>query len=116
MKQSAAKTLGVAVLGAAFAAAGAGAATAAPAVPDAAPVLDTVGQAVPAEKVTATLPDSEKVLATGQELADSGLETVQPVAQQASPQEAPTTGLLGGLPLQELPTQGLSLNGMPVGA
>jgi hypothetical protein len=115
MKQSAAKTLGVAVLGAAFAAAGAGAANAAPAVPDAAPVLDTVGQAVPAEKLTATLPGSEKVLATGQELADTGLATVQPVVEQAG-QEAPATGLLGGLPVQELPTQGLALNGMPVGA
>ncbi|MGV9571793.1 ATP-binding protein, partial [Streptomyces nigra] len=42
MKQSAAKSLGVAALGAAFAATGAGAANAAPAVPDAGAALDTV--------------------------------------------------------------------------
>ncbi|MDT0398876.1 MULTISPECIES: ATP-binding protein [Streptomyces] len=101
MKQSAAKTLGVAALGAAFAAAGAGAAGAAPALPDAAPALDTVTQAVPAEKVTTALPESENALATGQELASPA---------------APATGLLGGLPLQNLPTQGVTLNGAPLGA
>ena len=55
MKQSAAKTLGVAALGAAFAAAGAGAANAAPArrvLPDASQALGTVTQALPVENVT----------------------------------------------------------------
>ncbi|MFE4048346.1 ATP-binding protein [Streptomyces sp. YIM B13518] len=93
MKQSAAKTLGVAVLGAAFAAVGAGAADAAPAAPDAAPALDAVGRAVSAEKPSTALP----------------------VARQAGP-EAPATGLLGGMPPQDLPTRGATLNGMPVGA
>ncbi|MFF9484523.1 ATP-binding protein [Streptomyces sp. NPDC014676] len=114
MKQSAAKTLGVAVLGAAFAAAGAGAAHAAPAVPDAAPALDTVNRAVPAEKLSTALPGSDRALATGQELAGTGVATAQPVARQVG-QEAPT-GLLGGMPLQDLPTQGVNLNGMPIGA
>ena len=114
MKQSAAKTLGVAVLGAAFAAAGAGAANAAPAVPDAAPALDTVSRAVPAEKLSTALPGSERALAMGQ-VADTGLVTGQPVARQAGP-EVPATGLLGGMPLQELPAQGVALNGVPVGA
>jgi hypothetical protein len=114
MKQSAAKTLGVAVLGAAFAAAGAGAANAAPAVPDAAPALDTVSRAVPAEKLTA-LPGSDRALATGQELAGTGVATAQPVARQVGP-EVPATGLLGGMPLQELPAQGVTLHGVPVGA
>ncbi|MFI5570885.1 ATP-binding protein [Streptomyces sp. NPDC051740] len=114
MKQSAAKTLGVAVLGAAFAAAGAGAANAAPAVPDAAPALDTVNRAVPAEKLSTALPGSDRALAAGEELAGTGVATARPVARQVGP-EAPT-GLLGGMPLKELPAQGVALNGMPIGA
>ena len=53
MKQSAAKTLGVAALGAAFAATGAGAANAAPAVPDATGMLGSGTSALPAAKCTA---------------------------------------------------------------
>ncbi|MFD7702458.1 ATP-binding protein [Streptomyces caelestis] len=115
MKQSAAKTLGVAVLGAAFAAAGAGAACAAPAVPDAAPALDTVDRAVPAEKLSTALPGSDRALATGRELAGAGVATAQPVARKVGP-ETPATGLLGGMPVQDLPTRGVTLNGVPVGA
>ncbi|MEZ3177585.1 ATP-binding protein [Streptomyces pimonensis] len=114
MKQSAAKTLGVAVLGAAFAAVGAGAANAAPAVPDAAPALDTVDRVVPAEKLSTVLPGSDRALATGQELADAGMATAQPVARQVAP-EVPATGLLGGVPVRNLPAQGVTLNGVPVG-
>ncbi|MDT0610341.1 ATP-binding protein [Streptomyces lancefieldiae] len=95
MKQSAVKTLGVAALGAAFAAAGAGAATAATAVPDAAPVLDTVTRTLPAENGSKTLPVAGNALEKG-------------------PAE-PVTGLLGGLPAQKLPTQGVHVNGLPVG-
>ncbi|MER7759931.1 hypothetical protein [Streptomyces sp. NPDC097619] len=86
MKQSAAKTLGVAALGAAFAAAAAGSASAMPAVgvadalstvtgvANAAPVADTLG------KVT-------------NHSADQGQsESADPLAG--------ATGLLGGLPLQ----------------
>ncbi|MFC8369129.1 MULTISPECIES: ATP-binding protein [unclassified Streptomyces] len=113
MKQSAAKTLGVAVLGAAFAAAGAGAANAAPAVPDAAPALDTVNRAVPAEKLSTALPGSDRALATGQELVGTGV-AAQPAARQVGP-EAATSGLLGGMPLQELPTKVATLNGTPIG-
>ena len=47
MKQSAAKTLGVAALGAAFAAAGAGVANAAPALPDPTQALDGVTKTLP---------------------------------------------------------------------
>ncbi|MFI8093372.1 ATP-binding protein [Streptomyces sp. NPDC086080] len=115
MKQSAAKTLGVAALGAAFAAAGAGAANAAPALPDAAPALDTVTQAVPAEKLSgATAPGSSEALATGQELAGTGMAAVQPVAAKVGP-AVPGAGLLGGLPVSQLPAQGLSVNGVPLG-
>ncbi|EFE67483.1 predicted protein [Streptomyces viridosporus ATCC 14672] len=91
MKQSAAKTLGVAALGAAFAVAGAGAANAAPAVPDTASALDTATRAVPTEKLSG---------ATAAQRPASG---------------EPAGGLLGGLPLEKLPTQGLNLNGLPLG-
>ncbi len=112
MKQSAAKTLGVAALGAAFAAAGAGAANAAPALPDA-PSLDTVTKAAPAEQLSGALPGSERALATTQELADRGVAAAEPVAGQAS--SAPASGLLGGLPLDRLPLQGVNVNGIPLG-
>ncbi|AZM60383.1 MULTISPECIES: ATP-binding protein [unclassified Streptomyces] len=115
MKQSAAKTLGVAALGAAFAATGAGAANAAPAVPDAVPSLDTVTQALPAERLTDAVPGTSKALAAGQELAGTGVAAVQPVAEQASP-VAPEAGLLGGLPVNQLPAQGMMVNGVPLGS
>ncbi|MFC9030780.1 hypothetical protein [Streptomyces arboris] len=101
MKKTAAKTLGVAALGAAFAAAAAGSASAAPSLP-----LDTVAGALP--------------------VSTMALEAVTTAAQNAPVQEtvgkvlggdatatdaaAPVTGLLGGLP-----TQGLTANGIPLG-
>ncbi|MET9091987.1 hypothetical protein ABZX72_07870 [Streptomyces cyaneofuscatus] len=96
MKKTAAKTLGVAALGAAFAAAAAGSASAAPSLP-----LDTVAGALP--------------------VSTMALESVTTAAQNAPVQEtvgkvlggdaaAPVTGLLGGLP-----TQGLTANGIPLG-
>lgn len=65
MKQSAAKSLGVAALGAAFAVAGAGAANAASALPDTAQTLETVTQALPAEQLSQTLPGSGDALGQG---------------------------------------------------
>ncbi|MET9777214.1 ATP-binding protein [Streptomyces sp. NPDC006367] len=94
MKQSAAKTLGVAVLGAAFAAAGAGAATAAPELPDTSRTVDTVARTLPAVQ-----PFAEQVVA--EQLSDAPT--------------GPVAGLLGGLPAQGLPTQGLGVNGLPLG-
>ncbi|MER6192505.1 hypothetical protein [Streptomyces cyaneofuscatus] len=99
MKKTAAKTLGVAALGAAFAAAAAGSASAAPSLP-----LDTVAGALP--------------------VSTMALESVATAAQNAPVQEtvgkvlggdatdaaAPVTSLLGGLP-----TQGLTANGIPLG-
>lgn len=117
MKQSAAKTLGVAVLGAAFAAAGAGAATAAPAAPNAGAALDTVTQSLPAEDVSRVTPGADRALQTGQDVAGTGLTTARPVAEQLTsegPQER-VGGLLGGLPTKGLPTQGVSVNGIPLG-
>ncbi|GAA2948211.1 MULTISPECIES: ATP-binding protein [Streptomyces] len=106
MKQSAAKSLGVAALGAAFAATGAGAANAAPAVPDAAQTLGSVTQALPAEQLSQTLPaGSGEAVGQGQSLAGTGLATAQPVAGQLLAQgpTGPGAGLLGGLPVNGVP-------------
>ncbi|QNE75401.1 hypothetical protein F0344_12920 [Streptomyces finlayi] len=99
MKQSAVRTLGVAALGAAFAAAAAGSASAAPSLPvDAATAavpagtaLDAVSHALP------TVQDAAGRILKGQESAGGDVAT-------------PVTGLLGGLP-----TKGLSANGLPLG-
>ncbi|MEU7379086.1 MULTISPECIES: ATP-binding protein [unclassified Streptomyces] len=120
MKQSAAKSLGVVALGAAFAAfaaVGAGAANAAPAVPDAGQALGTVGKALPTENVTKSLPGAGQALDQAKPAMQSGLAAAQPAAQgllQNGPAK-PVAGLLGGLPVQGLPTHGLPLNGLPLG-
>ncbi|CAL9510394.1 hypothetical protein SUDANB58_03641 [Streptomyces sp. enrichment culture] len=110
MKQSAAKTLGVVALGAAFAAGGAGAANAAPGAPDPSRALDPVTRTLPAENLARTLPAAGEVLAQGETAAERGLTAAQPTAQQlpSSPLD-PVAGLLGGLPLNGLP-----LNGLPI--
>ncbi|MFF8538143.1 ATP-binding protein [Streptomyces sp. NPDC015532] len=117
MKQSAAKTLGVAALGAAFAAVGAGAANAAPAVPDASSALDTVTRTLPAENVASALPGTAQALAQGQSAVGTGMTAAKPAAARllADRPTAPVGGLLGGLPLQGLPTHGLPVNGVPLG-
>ncbi|MGI5428233.1 ATP-binding protein [Streptomyces sp. CA-179760] len=106
MKQSAAKSLGVAALGAAFAATGAGAANAAPAVPDATQGLESVTQALPAEQLSQTLPaGTGEAVGQGQSLAGTGLAAAQPVAGQLLAQgpTGPAGGLLGGLPVNGVP-------------
>ncbi|MCX4589686.1 ATP-binding protein [Streptomyces sp. NBC_01549] len=117
MKQSAAKTLGVAALGAAFAAVGAGAANAAPAVPDASQALDTVTRTLPAQNVAAALPGAGEAVTQGQGALGAGAAAAQPAVAKllADGPAAPVAGLLGGLPLQGLPTHGLPLNGLPLG-
>ncbi|MFJ8546518.1 ATP-binding protein [Streptomyces sp. NPDC093586] len=95
MKQSAAKTLGVAALGAAFAAVGAGAANAAPVAPGSVHTLDQVTRTLPAENVTGALPAAGNT--RGQGPADQ------------------ITGLLGGMPAKNLPTRSVQVNGMPLG-
>ncbi|KUO11932.1 ATP-binding protein [Streptomyces sp. DSM 15324] len=125
MKQSAAKTLGVAALGAAIAAVGAGAAHAAPAVPDASQALETVTGSLPLENVTnvtKALPGAGKALeqaqlSQAQPALAAGLAAVQPAAEQALSHgpTKPVAGLLGGLPVQGLPTHGLPVNGLPIG-
>ncbi|WP_320780383.1 ATP-binding protein [Streptomyces sp. CRN 30] len=121
MKQSAAKTLGVAALGAAFAAAGTGAAEAAPGVPDLASTVDGVVRTLPAETVGQVAPGAGNALDAGQRATHTGLTTAQPIAEQvvadqvAKGPTGPLAGLLGGLPLKGLPTSGLPVNGLPLG-
>ncbi|MDJ0465074.1 ATP-binding protein [Streptomyces sp. H27-C3] len=112
MKQSAAKTLGTAALGAAFAAAAAGSAAAAPAVPtlpDTLGTLSTVTKTLPVEQSIAALPSSApEILAVGQE-ALSGLgASTMPAGEKADP----VGSLLGGLPTGgALPSGSLPLAG-----
>ncbi|MET7861187.1 hypothetical protein ABZS81_29110 [Streptomyces sp. NPDC005318] len=104
MKQSAARTLGVAALGAAFAAAAAGtaSATALPvdaataALPIAGSALGTATQTLPVQDTAA------KLLGSGQ----------TKVVNDAT---APVKGLLGGLPAGGVTTSGMSTNGLPLG-
>jgi len=108
MKQSAAKTLGVAALGAAFAAAGAGVASAAPAVPDVAG-MNTVGQELPSGNVPqGVLPGAREVLGQSQKAVGTAVNGPRTAA-------GPASGLLGGLPVKSLPTHGLPVNGVPLG-
>ncbi|WP_330338166.1 ATP-binding protein [Streptomyces sp. NBC_00557] len=122
MKQSAAKTLGVAALGAAFAAVGAGAANAAPAVPDAGQATQALGgvaRTLPAENVSRAVPGATEALTQGQGAVGSGLAAAQPAVKNvlAKGPTAPVARLLGGLPLHHtgLPTHGVPLNGLPLG-
>lgn len=128
MKQSAARTLGVAVLGAAFAAAGAGVAHAAPTAPDGPLPIDSVAEAVPTpvadtaktlpvEKAAETVPGAGHAPAQGQDTLGAGLNATRsvPARTGADGPTAPVAGLLGGLPVHQLPTQGLPLNGVPIG-
>ncbi|MFJ9827497.1 hypothetical protein ACIRSU_24510 [Streptomyces sp. NPDC101160] len=137
MKQSAAKKLGVAVLGAAFAAAAAGTASAAPAPEPAGPdALGLVTNTVPVgEDVTELPAGTDAALAGGETAVGSGAEQAVnavpgavdqaqnlpgEVQKQASnlPLDGAksglaatplqgATGLLGGLPLNGLPVGGL---------
>ena len=116
MKQSAVKTLGVAALGAAFAAVGAGTAAAAPAVPEAAPALGTAAQTLPVQNA-GVVPAAAQTLDAGRDVATMGLTAAEPAAQDVVTKDptAPAKGLLGGLPLDQLPTKGLNVNGIPLG-
>jgi hypothetical protein len=109
MKQSAAKTLGAAALGAAFVAAAAGSAAAAPAAPDAAAALGALSQALPVDQVASTLP------AGGPEALKAGQDALGKGALGEG--QDPVQGLLGGLPTKGLPTGGLPTGAVPgVGA
>ncbi|MFD4144010.1 hypothetical protein [Streptomyces sp. NPDC058572] len=120
MKQSAAKTLGVAALGAAFAAAAAGTSSAA-ALPDLTAgtgALDTVTNAAPVQEAVDKLPagaatslaggrmalgavDAARTAAAAHQSAAKKLPAAQQPAAKALPADglAPVTGLLGGMPI-----------------
>ncbi|NUK02873.1 ATP-binding protein [Streptomyces lunaelactis] len=122
MKQSAARTLGVAALGAAFAAAAAGTASAAPAsFPGSVTSLDTVTDAVPVQEALTKLPaGAPESLAGGRTVLTNNATTLPAPLQEtaskvlpAADKADPLSGLLGGLPLGgALPVGG----GLPVGA
>ncbi|MFI5802643.1 ATP-binding protein [Streptomyces sp. NPDC051561] len=122
MKQSAAKTLGVAALGAAFAATAAGSAAAAvgPSVPDAAGALTAVTSALPVDQATSKLPaGAPEALNAGKDALGRSAATAPTTAAQSLPAGEgadPVSGLLGGLPTKGLPTQGLPTQGLPTGA
>ncbi|MFJ9622321.1 hypothetical protein [Streptomyces sp. NPDC101181] len=99
MKKSAAKTLGVAALGAAIAAVGAGSASAAASLP-----LDTAAGALPVSTMALD------TVATSVQNAPVQETVGKVLGGDATDAAAPVTGLLGGLP-----TQGLSANGIPLG-
>ncbi|MEW2632147.1 ATP-binding protein [Streptomyces sp. NPDC048389] len=106
MKHSAAKTLGVAALGAAFAAAAAGSASAAPAVPDLTGALGNVSHTLPLNEVTEKLPvGAAESLTGGQSAVTDSASTLPAAAQGAVGEVAPAgateqvAGLLGGLPV-----------------
>jgi len=103
MKQSAARTLGVAALGAAFAAAAAGTASATALPLDAATSVLPVAGAV--ADATSTLPV--------QSTADKLLGTSQ--TQVLGDATAPVKGLLGGMPAGGVSANGLTANGLPLG-
>jgi hypothetical protein len=116
MKQSAAKTLGVAALGAAFAAAGAGVASAAPAAPSVVG-QNTATQVLPTGNVAKALPGAGEALGRGQNALGTAVTAARPAAERAvaGGPAAPVAKLLGGLPVKGLPTHGLPVNGIPLG-
>ncbi|WP_394431111.1 ATP-binding protein [Streptomyces sp. SGAir0957] len=114
MKQSAAKTLGVAALGAAFAVAGAGAANAAAvtAVPDVAGTVTDLTSGLPLDQLTSSLPaGGPQALAGAQSAVNNGLTAAQPVVEKLTDGGDPVNNLLGGLPTNSLPTEGLPVGG-----
>ncbi|MFI6058404.1 hypothetical protein [Streptomyces sp. NPDC051286] len=116
MKQSAARTLGVAALGAAFAAAAAGTASASALPVGAASALPTPKLSAPLEQGGApfgsalgTATRSVPVQDTATKLLGSGQTKVVHDAT------SPLGGLLGGLPAGGVKANGLSTNGLPLG-
>lgn len=109
MKRSA-QTLGVAALGAAFAAAGSSAASAAPALPDATGAPGPVSRLAPVQEVATTLPaGAPQSLAAGQAAVTKSAAVLPGALQQTAGKAltsddaaAPVTGLLGGLKTGEL--------------
>lgn len=129
MKQSA-KTLGVAALGAAFAAAAAGTASAAPMTHDASSALGAV-QALPvADNLTELPAGAADSLTAGEAAVTDGAQNLPAATDSAGKQvtqtapnalaQSPVGGLLGGLPVNGLATNSLIpggglAGGLPIG-
>ncbi|WP_418958735.1 hypothetical protein [Streptomyces tritici] len=128
MKQSA-KTLGVAALGAAFAAAAAGTASAAPMTHDAAGALGAVQSLPVADNLTELPAGAADSLTAGEGALTNGAQNLPAASDSAAKQitetapnalaQSPVGGLLGGLPVNGLPTNsvlpaGLQ-SGLPIG-
>ncbi|MET7642764.1 hypothetical protein ABZS83_03750 [Streptomyces sp. NPDC005426] len=103
MKQSAARTLGVAVLGAAFAAAAAGTASA---------------TTLPLESATSMLPVAGALtdVTSAKPVQDTATELLGTSQTKALNEvTAPARSLLGGMPTGGLTTDGLTADGLPLG-
>ncbi|WP_030903523.1 hypothetical protein [Streptomyces sp. NRRL F-5126] len=111
MNRSAAKTLGAAVLGAAFAATAAGTASAAVGpLPDTGKALDTVNK-LPVDQVAKELPNAGTDTLTATRSAASAVNTTAPQVLQAAKTANPLGALLGGLPVNGL-NKGLPVDGL----
>ncbi|MBP0457958.1 ATP-binding protein [Streptomyces montanisoli] len=111
MNRSAAKTLGAAVLGAAFAATAAGTASAAIGpLPDTGKALDTVNK-LPVDQVAKELPNAGTDTLTATRSAASTVNTTAPQVLQAARAANPLGSLLGGLPVNGL-NKGLPVDGL----
>ncbi|GAA3391733.1 hypothetical protein [Streptomyces roseoviridis] len=130
MKQSAAKTLGVAALGAAFAAAAAGTASAAPSLPLGPDALGLVTSTLPLGEDLTELPSGAgEALAGGQGALGTSVEegvvkTLPGAVEQAQTlpgelqeqaQNLPIDGAKSGLDATPLGAAGGLLGGLPVG-
>ncbi|MEW2549499.1 ATP-binding protein [Streptomyces sp. NPDC047002] len=111
MNRSAAKTLGAAVLGAAFAAGAAGTASAAIGpLPDTGKALDTVNK-LPVDQVVKELPNAGNDTLTATRSASTAVNEAAPPVLQAVKAANPVGSLLGGLPVNGL-QNGLPVNGL----
>ncbi|MCA1220675.1 ATP-binding protein [Streptomyces sp. 8L] len=111
MNRSAAKTLGVAVLGAAFAATAAGTASAAVGpLPDTGKALETVNK-LPVDQVAKELPHAAPDTLTATRAAGGAVNETAPQVLQAVKAANPLGALLGGLPVNGL-QNGLPVNGL----
>ncbi|MEV0281640.1 ATP-binding protein [Streptomyces sp. NPDC050610] len=113
MKQGTIKTLGVAALGAAFAATAAGTAAAAGPVETVAPTVAGAVQALPAETLGQFVPGGAQALPAAQGAVGTISTTVPPVADQALETTADrgAAELAGGLPATRQ-----TLGSVPAGA
>jgi hypothetical protein len=111
MNRSAVKTLGVAVLGAAFAATAAGSASAAVGpLPDTGKALETVNK-LPVDQLAKELPNAGNDTLTATRVTGGVVNETAPQVLQAAQTANPLGALLGGLPVNGH-QNGLPINGL----